>query len=333
MNWRIKHIFNFELEKLWGNGFFQFGFHGKNGEQYFIDWNKHWLGRLIPDDRFVWTAGSVDKGLSDTHISIDVEHPVYISESPDSSLLVSSGGNSKLYKIYPETSSAELFVDTLELGIKEDNLGNCIYDLDGNIWVNDIRGCRVWKFSQDGQILLILGDGTPGFQKEQASFDEVQFNWIYDLRLGPDGNIYVLDSKNFAVRKIDISKEVVTTVVGTGEPGYSGDGGDALEATLGGNPEEYFDGPLSLSLDEEGNIFIGDTHNHVLRIVERSTNVISTMAGRKDSQPHVRNNPQEKDPLRLNLPYICSLEYYNKCLFIPEWDGDLIVMEKLSTNP
>ena len=94
-------------------------------------------------------------------------------------------------------------------------------------------------------------------------------------------------------------------------------------------PSEYFDGPLSLSLDEEGNIFIGDTQNHVMRMVERSTNIITTIAGKRDAQPRKRNDPHEKNPLQLNLPYICSLDYYNGCLFIPEWDGDLIVLEKV----
>jgi len=329
MKWHIKHIFNYEEEKLWGRGCAQLGFHGKNGEQYALVYNEHWLGHLTPDDRFIWTAGSVDKGLSDTHISMDIRNPHYIAESPDGSLLLSSNGNSKMYKIYPEKKSAELLIDTEKLGIKEFDLGNCEYDRDGSIWVNDIRGCRVWKFSEDGELIRILGDGTPGFQKEQVSFDEVRFNWIYDLRLGPDGNIYILDSKNFAVRMIDIVKEVVITVVGTGEPGDSGDGGNALNATLGGNPDVYFDGPLSMSLDEEGNIFIGDTQNHVMRMVDRSTNIITTLAGKRDFQPHVRNNPQEKDLLKLNLPYICSLDYYGGCLFIPEWDGDLIIMEKV----
>ena len=77
-----------------------------------------------------------------------------------------------------------------------------------------------------------------------------RFNWIYDLRRGPEGNIYILDSKNYAVRKIDIDKETVELIAGTGKPGYTGDGGDAKDATFGGNKESYFDGPWSLSLDE-----------------------------------------------------------------------------------
>jgi hypothetical protein len=128
---------------------------------------------------------------------------------------------------------------------------------------------------------------------------------------------------------IDLQSENVTLVVGTGKPGYTGDGGDALNATLGSDPSQHFDGPYSLSLDEDGNIYIGDTQNHVLRMVEKKTNIISTIAGNHRIKPNVRNNPQETDPLKLNLPKICSLDYYNNCLFIPEWDGDMIVLEKM----
>jgi hypothetical protein len=174
----------------------------------------------------------------------------------------------------------------------------------------------------------VLGTGQPGFQRGTVPESAVQFNWIYDLRLGPDGNVYVLDSKNFALRQIDVQQDTVSTVVGTGEPGYSGDGGPALEATLGSDPSEYFDGPFSLSLDEEGNIFIGDTYNHVVRMVERSSGCISTIAGKHPAEPARRNAPLERDPLNLNLPKICSMDYYGGCLFVPDWSDDLIVLQK-----
>lgn len=64
-------------------------------------------------------------------------------------------------------------------------------------------------------------------------------------------------------------------------------------------------------------------------MVEKKTNIISTIAGNHEAKTHKRNNPNEKDPLNLNLPKICSMDYYNGCLFIPEWDGDLIVLEKI----
>ncbi len=326
MQWRIKHIFNLSEEKPWQDGFVNFGFHGKTGTQYFLQYNEHWLGCLTAEDEFTWTAGAVDKGLSQIHIPCAIKHPHYISELPDGSLLVSSNGTNEIYRLIPGQKAAELFIDTGQVGLKD--IGNCEYDRQRSIWVHEIQGSRVWQFDLAGEPMRVLGDGKPGFQAGTVPFDAVQFNWIYDLRLGPDGNVYILDSKNFSVRRIDVRHGTVSTVVGSGEPGYSGDGGPALEATLGGDPEAYFDGPFSLSLDELGNIFIGDTYNHVVRMVDHATQRISTIAGVHPAKPGMRNDPNETDPLKLNLPKICSMDYYNGCLFVPDWSDDLIVLEK-----
>jgi hypothetical protein len=176
--------------------------------------------------------------------------------------------------------------------------------------------------------LLTLGDGQPGFQKGTVPFQEARFNWIYDMRLGPDGNLYVLDSKNFSVRRINPLEGTVSTIVGTGQPGYSGDGGPASEATLGSNPTEYFDGPFSLSVDEEGNLFIGDTYNHVVRMVHHSTQQITTIAGNGQAYANTRNNPLETEPLKLHFSKICSMDYYDGYLFVPDWNDDLIVLKR-----
>jgi hypothetical protein len=149
------------------------------------------------------------------------------------------------------------------------------------------------------------------------------------LRRGHDGNLYVLDSNNFAVRKLDLQQRVVSTIVGTGQGGYSGDEGDACKATLGHSPSERCGGPWSLSLDEAGNIYIGDTQNHVVWMVKRATNVIRTIAGKPHVTPGLRNSPAETDPLNLNLPKICGMEYWNGRLFVPEWSGDLVVLAKI----
>jgi hypothetical protein len=259
---------------------------------------------------------------------MDIKNPHYICESGDGELLLSSNGNGKIYKIYPDQLRGELFIDTKQLGIKDYNTGNCIIDSNGNIWISDIRGCKVWLFDTNGKLIRTLGDGVPGFSKAPVSYDDVRFNWIYDMRTGPDGDIYVLDSKNYAVRKIDIEHELVTTVVGTGESGDAGDGEDALSAKFGSNPEVYFDGPISLALDEVGNMYIGD----VLRMVDKETNIITTIAGKRDVQKNKRNDPNEKDPLNLNLPQIASLDYYDHYISLPEDSGDTIILEEIKHN-
>jgi hypothetical protein len=148
------------------------------------------------------------------------------------------------------------------------------------------------------------------------------------MRIGPDGHLYILDSTNFAVRRINLSRRTVETVMATGKPEYNGDGGDAHLATLGGNPDEKFNGPYGMCIDEMGHIFIADTYNHVLRRVDAKTGIITTIAGQSKIFPHRRNDPNERDPMRLNLPKLAGLDYHNGRLFVPEWDGDLIILRR-----
>jgi sugar lactone lactonase YvrE len=259
---------------------------------------------------------------------------MYIDNLPDDTLLVSNFGDARLYRINVERKKAELFVDGLSMGMKD--AGNCVVDDEGLVWVNEVKGCRIWRFDSKGKPVLTLGDGTPGFQSGTVDFGEAKFSWIYDIRRGPDGNIYVLDSKNFAVRSIDLKLCVVNTLAGTGKAGYEGDDGNARNATFGSNPEARFDGPISLSLDEEGNIFVGDRMNHVVRMVHRKLDIVKTIAGNPNCAKGMTNNPEEKDPLKLNLPEISSMDYFNGQLFVPTdlspEAGDLAVLRRQGTG-
>lgn len=155
---------------------------------------------------------------------------------------------------------------------------------------------------------------------------------MYDLRLGPDGTIYVLDSKNFALRVINPGSRSVRLLAGTGTSGYSGDGADALRATFGSDTTATFDGPISLSLDDAGNAYVGDRFNRVVRMIERESGIISTIAGRPDGAAEAGNDPTERDPLRLNLPMISSMDYHGGHLFVPtdlvRNSGDLAVLRR-----
>ena len=325
--WSIERIFNFGEDKKWGNGCAQLGFHDSAGHQYVVDYWNHWVGCLGADDRLCWSAGPMPIAESDLHIRADLKGPGYITVTPSGKILVACLGSNKVFDIDLTRRQSSVFIDGKEIGLRD--IGNCEYDLDGNLWVNEVEGGRIWQFSPAGKPLLTLGARYPGSKVDSTSFDEAQFSWIFDLRRGPDGNFYVLDSMNFVVKKLDLERRIVSTVVGTGKAGYSGDGEDARHATLGQNMKEYFGGPFSLSLDEVGNIYIGDTQNHVVRMVERTTSIISTIAGRPNVIPGLRNSPAEINPLNLNFPKICSMDYWNGRLFIPEWGGDLVVLAKI----
>lgn len=327
MNWTVERIINFPPDRRFDHGMAHLGFHSTHGRYYALNYDEHWIAEIGPEGEFLWTAGPREVEDSPGHVVVDLQHPVYASGSADGTVLVSSSGNKRVFKIFPTPRSSCVVVDGEALGLTD--LGNCEQDRAGNIWINEITGCRVLKFNAAGASLLALGEqGEPGFQRHEAGFHAVRFNWIYDLRCGPDGAIYVLDSKNYAIRRIDPVAEMVTTIAGTGAPGYDGDGGLANRASFGGDPSAEFDGPWSLAIDAANNLFVGDTHNHVVRMINAQTGVIATIAGDPSAGPDARNDPEITDPARVKLPKICSLDYGLGRLFVPDWSGDLVVLRR-----
>ena len=331
--WSVQRVVHFDFNSDFiKDGLSHFGFHDHEGGLYAIEHQRHFMGFLAKDGKLEWTVGKDPVITSVPNIEANLNFPIYADSFTDGSLVVSNFGDSRLYRLRPDVMKAELLVDGPTLGIR--HAGNCVVDGDGCIWLNEVEGCRIRKFDPTGELLLTLGNGRPGFQPHPAEFEDVQFNWIYDMRLGPDGNLYVLDSKNYAVRVVNIQSSRVYTIAGTGKPGYSGDGGDPMQATLGGDPSAKFDGPISLSLDEEGGIYVGDRFNRVVRMIDRTSNTIVTLAGDATYRGEEDNDGREENPLRLRLPKISSMDYYNGHLFVPtdltERSGDLIVLQKTS---
>jgi hypothetical protein len=328
--WVVERIVHFERGDFLKAGLAHFGFHLRNGQFCAIAHQGHYLGLVDQDGQLLWTAAPRPVFDGVPNIAAGLEFPIYADLLLDRTLVVSNFGNARLFRIDPEAMSVHLLVDGREVGLVD--MGNCVVDEEGSIWVNEVRGCRVWRFDQTGRPLETLGNGLAGFQAEAVNFEAARFNWIYDLRLGPDGNLYVLDSKNFALRVIEPKSRSVRLLAGTGTPGHSGDGADARTATFGSDPAAVFDGPISLSLDEAGNAYVGDRFNHVVRMIERDNNIISTIAGRPDPDGGAATDPAERDPLRLNLPMISSMDFHAGRLFVPTDlggdSGDLAILSR-----
>jgi len=328
--WFVEKVVHFEPRDFLKKGLSHFGFHDKSGNHYAISHQKHFLGLIGEDNRLEWTVAAHQVFQGIPNIIAKLNYPMYVDSLMDEDLLVSNFGDARIYRIDVKKMKAELFVEGSKIGMKD--AGNCVVDDEGSFWVNEVEGCRIWRFDSAGNPVLTLGDGVPGFQRGVVSFGEAKFHWIYDIRRGPDGNIFVLDSRNFAVRLIDLKNRKVKTIAGTGKAGYEGDRGSALNATFGSDPTARFDGPISLSLDEKGNIFVGDRQNHVVRMIQKKSHIITTIAGNHKSVKGKKNNPEEKAPLKLNLPEISSMDYYDGHLFVPTdlspETGDLAVLRR-----
>src|SRR5258708_25629959 len=110
----------------------------------------------------------------------------------------------------------------------------------------------------------VIGNGSAGFPA-------VQVNNPYGLVLGPDGALYFCDLDNQRIRRLDLATRRVTTIAGTGERAYRGDGGPAINAAL--------NMPHELRFDLKGDLYLAERDNHVIRKVDMKTGVISTVAG------------------------------------------------------
>jgi gliding motility-associated-like protein len=142
-------------------------------------------------------------------------------------------------------------------------------DKAGNIYVSD-QGCNtVRKISLSGIVSTVAGNGTPGFSGDGGNATAAQLNQPFQVGVDDAGNIYIPEGNNHRVRKVSTGG-IITTIAGTGAAGYSGDGGSALQAT--------FKGLYSICVDAQGNIYIADGYNHVVRKIDGS-GTITTFAG------------------------------------------------------
>ena len=141
-------------------------------------------------------------------------------------------------------------------------------DRNGNLFIADRGNHRIRKVSPDGLVATIAGsDATGGFGGDGGSATAARLNAPTSLAIGPGGDLFIADTLNHRIRKIDAGG-VITTFAGTGTSGETGDGGPAINAQLGA--------PSDLLFDPAGNLLM-TTGSRVRRITPQG--LISTLAG------------------------------------------------------
>jgi large repetitive protein len=145
-------------------------------------------------------------------------------------------------------------------------------DAAGNLYFSDSGNNRIRKVDGAGNITTIAGTGTAGLLGDGGPAVNAQINNPATLTVEGAGNIVFADSDNNAIREINLSTGAISTIAGTlGQGGYSGDGSAANAALLSS--------PKGLTFDANGNLYISDTGNNVIRRVNASNGSIDTVAG------------------------------------------------------
>ncbi len=122
----------------------------------------------------------------------------------------------------------------------------------------------------DWKISTFAGTGVQGFGGDGGPATEAQIDNPFGVVRGPDGALWFCEYTGQRIRKVN-PDGTIGTVAGTGATGYSGDGGPALQAT--------FNLPHEIRFDSEGNAYLTDMRNHVIRRIDGRTRVITTVAG------------------------------------------------------
>ncbi len=236
-------------------------------------------------------------------IDVELNHPTDVTFSPfDGSVLVAAWHNHKIRRLDPETGRVTVLVGS-GAGKTGDGAAakaallnqpkSVALDAAGNIFVADSRNHRIRKIdAATGFIATIAGNGMAGFAGDGGQPLTASFHMQYEMcttaedgkvtctnenpepgggiTLDDQGNLYVADTYNNRIRKIDLAAGVVSTVAGTGAAEFGGDGGPALAAS--------FRLPRDLEF-RAGRLYIADTDNHRVRMIDLATGIIQTVAG------------------------------------------------------
>ncbi len=142
-------------------------------------------------------------------------------------------------------------------------------DSAGGFYIADKTNHVIRSVAANGIISTVAGIGTSGFSGDGGAAAAARLNYPSGIAADAAGNLFIADQRNHVIRMV-ASTGIITTVVGTGSAGLSGDGGLATDAQL--------DAPGSVRLDAAGNLYIADSYNSRVRKVA-TNHIITTVAG------------------------------------------------------
>ena len=171
---------------------------------------------------------------------------------------------------------------------------------DATVYIADRGNHRIRKVDVATRIITtVAGTEIAGFSGDTRAATAAVLNNPFDVAVDGDGNVYIADSDNHRIRKVTVATGVIDTIAGSGSygagnGGYSGEDVPATEARL--------NTPVGVTVDGDGNVFIGDISNHRVRKVTVATGEIATIAGNGTAGFNEVANQQATDS-QLNHPY------------------------------
>ena len=169
-------------------------------------------------------------------------------------------------------------------------------DGEGNVYIADSGNRRIRRVDLAGTISSFAGTGEPGFSGDGGPASAARLDFPTGVAVDGEGNVYIADSGNRRIRRVDLAG-TISSFAGTGEPGFSGDGGPASAARLGN--------PWNVAVDGEGNVYIADSGNRRIRRVDLA-GTISSFAG--TGEPGFSGDGGPASAARLGNPWNVAVD-------------------------
>ena len=280
---------------------------GPDGALYFCDLDNQRIRRFDPATRRMTTiAGSGERGYKGDGgpaVSASLNMPHEIRFDAAGNLFIAERDNHVVRRVDRAAGVITTVAGTGAAGFSGDGgpgakaqlrqPHSIVFDRDGTLLICDIGNHRIRRLHLDtGIIETYAGTGTAAATPDGAPLRGAPLNGPRTLALAANGDLYVALREGNAIYRIDTSSQTLRRIAGTGESGYTGDGGPALDAKLGG--------PKGLALGGDDALYVADTENHAIRRIDFKTMRIATVLG-----TGVRGDGPDGDPraCRLSRPH------------------------------
>lgn len=315
--------------------------YGPDGRLYILDWNNHrvrvtnkasdktrqqnprYRGRAVAKDNVTTLIGTGELGDAPAGRAreIGLNHPTHISFDPLGRLILTAWHNSMILRYDFATDYIEPICGTGERTYSGDggpatqatiNLPSATaFDPLGRMYISDQENQRIRMVDTDGTIYTVVGTGDPGFFGDGGPADQAR---IYapigqaappTSRIATDefGNLYLADTFNNRIRKVDYATGIITTIAGNGNPTpYLTSGREEGAAALA----VALNWPCDVAIDSEGRVFFADTFNHCVSYIDLD-GALYTAAGQCGKSGDMGDGGHPQSAL-LNRPYGIELD-------------------------
>ena len=255
----------------------------QNGDIFVVERNNHQIRKIDISTGIITTIAGIgtpgNSGNGGLAINAQLIEPSNVSFDPQGNLYISGGADHGVRRIDMTTgiitSVAGIGIDGFsgDGGLATSAAFNrptgVAWDSSGDLYIADSGNNRIRKVdAQTGIVSTFAGTGVSGDTGDGGAAIAAQFSYPSGLKMDKNGNLHICT--HYRIRKIDLGTGIISTVVGTGIDGFSGDGGLAINAKINTARQVNF--------DIEGNIYIA-TDGHRVRKIDIVTGIISTIAG------------------------------------------------------